>query len=275
LKTSLLLSFFLFFFLEALNVYPQQVNPELGKVPFNRAKSHIEFGISNPAMVAYANDLSQDINISIPVPAGTPFTVLGNSNISSITVSMCKGGDGNYYLLGAYPSTLYLFDPGSGTCSLIGYITGMGDIPSGISYNPLNNTYYITSTDKLYSFDVSTLNAALIGAFSPAISGYMADLCFDENGTCYAYEVNSNTGGGKAFLIDVNTAGLTTLGYVGFRNYGAQGMSYDMETGTIYLSVFNVDTGTGQLRTMNKTTGYSTLVYDWGDQIAAFALDTQ
>jgi hypothetical protein len=58
-------------------------------------------------------------------------------------------------------------------------------------------------------------------------------------------------------------------------NFG-QGMSYDYETSTIYLSAFNNGTFTGQLRTMDPATGNTTLITDWGfDQVAPFHLDTQ
>jgi len=53
-------------------------------------------------------------------------------------------------------------------------------------------------------------------------------------------------------------------------------MSIDNESGVVYLSAFNNATVTGQLRTMNTSTGNTTLIVDWGfDQIAPFALDTQ
>ena len=98
------------------------------------------------------------------------------------------------------------------------------------------------------------------------------ELCFDENGTCYVFEINATPC--KAYILDVSNASLTPLGELGFTPIYEQGMSYDFETHTIYISAFNGDANSGQLRTMDKTTGMTTLVYDWGDQIAPFALDT-
>ncbi|HSD63792.1 MAG TPA: hypothetical protein VLB50_08330, partial [Ignavibacteriaceae bacterium] len=257
------------------SIYAQQVTLSTGKAPFDKSRSHVKYGTSPLASVAYANDNSTSSNISMPIPDGNPFTVLGSFSAPNFAASMCKGGDGNYYLVDIAPA-LYLFDPGSGTCTLIGNITGMsGDQPNGISYNPANDTYYMCSSSKFYSLDINSLTATLIGSFTPAITGLMIDLCFDENGTCYSYAVDINPGAADGYIIDINTAALTALGYVGFTpNYG-QGMSYDFETGTIYLAAFNLDTFTGQLRTMDKVTGNTTLVYDWVDQIAPFALDTQ
>ncbi len=273
MKTAIQLVITLFF---VINIYAQQAGLSAGKAPFNKAKSHVQYGISSLASEAFANDNSTSSNISIPIPDGTPFTTLGTFAGPVFAASMCKGGDGNYYLVDVGPPPgLYLFDPASGTCTWIENISGMGsDPPNGLSYDPVNDSYYIVSPANLYSFDINTYIATLVGAFSPVITGSMIDLCFDENGTCYAYELNVIPGAANAYTIDINTAALTTLGYVGFTPNFGQGMSYDFETGTIYLAAFNYDLGEGELRTMDKTTGNTTLVYVWGDQIAPFALNS-
>ena len=260
------------FFFVSINICAQEAGLSSGKAPFSKTRSHVQYGTFSLADIAYANDNDNSNNISMPIPAGTPFTTIGSFTAPNFAASMVKGGDDNFYLIDVAPA-LYLFDPSIGTCTLIGNITGMnGDQPNGISYNPANNQYYMVSSSAFYSLDINTLQATLIGSFS--ITGLMIDLCFDENGVCYSYEVNTTPGAANGYIIDISTGALTTLGYLGFTpNYG-QGMSYDMETHTIYLSAFNYDTYTGQLRTMDKTNGSTNLIYDWGDQIAAFAVDT-
>jgi len=256
------------------SIYAQQSALSTGKAPFNKAQSHVQYGTFNLADLAYANDNNTSNLVSLPLPAGNPFTIIGSFSGPVFAASMVRGGDLNYYLLDVTPQ-LYLFDPGSGTCTLIGNITGMGgDQPNGISYNPANDKYYMVSSANFYSLDINTLQATLIGAFTPAITGLMIDLCFDANGTCYSYEVNINAGAANAYNIDITTGALTTIGYLGYTpNYG-QGMSYDFENQVIYMSAFNYDTFTGQLRTMDPNTGMTTLVYDWGDQVAPFACET-
>ena len=67
----------------------------------------------------------------------------------------------------------------------------------------------------------------------------------------------------------------TLLGPLGYDANFGQGMSYDFETNTIYLTAFNNSTYTGQCRIMDPVTGNTTLFYDWGlEQIDAFALET-
>jgi len=272
MKFLIQLVLILTFLLTSVDIYPQL---STGRAPFHKAKSHAVYGTFPPADIAYANDNSTSSNISMPLPSGHPFTVIGSFSAPNFASSMIKGGDGNYYLIDVAPA-LYLFNPGTGSCTLMGNITGMnGEQANGISYNPLDQTYYLISASALYSLDINNLTATLIGQFNPVISGFMIDFCFDEHGNCYSYEVNVTPGAANAYIVDISSAALTTLGYLGFTpNYG-QGMSYDMETHTIYLSAFNYETFSGQLRTMDKTTGMTTLVYDWGDQIAPFACDTQ
>ena len=67
----------------------------------------------------------------------------------------------------------------------------------------------------------------------------------------------------------------TLLGPLGYDANFGQGMSYDFDTHTIYLTAFNNGTFTGQCRIMDQVTGNTTLISDWGlEQIDAFALKT-
>ncbi|NWG28822.1 MAG: T9SS type A sorting domain-containing protein [Ignavibacteriaceae bacterium] len=225
------------------------------------------------ASIAFGHENVSKSTISMPMPAGTPFNTLNifvppNGSFAS---SMTKGGDGNYYLTTKEPA-LYLFNTTTGAVTLLGTINGLsGDLPNGITYNPANSMYYLISAEKFYSFNVSTRVATLIGSMSIPNSLFI-DLCFNDAGACYAYDIYTSA----AYIINPTTGAATLLGPLGYLpNYG-QGMSYDMETGTIYLSAFNYETNTGQLRTMDLGTGSTTLITDWGyQQIAPFALNTQ
>ena len=224
----------------------------------------------NPATIAYGYAGIAGNTISMPIPAGTPFTTLAPWVQPTFASSMIKGPNGVYYMTEIAPA-LYQVDPGSGAVTLLGSITGMGaDQPNGISYNPANGTYYIASSANLFSFDVSSRVATLIGPFNTG--GLMIDLCFNAAGVCYAYDLGVD----NAYTINLSTGNATLLGPLGYdANYG-QGMSFDFESGTIYLSAFNNATFTGQLRTMDPGTGNTSLIVDWGfEQVAPFALDTQ
>jgi hypothetical protein len=253
--------------------FAQDRNISIGSIPnLNIGSNHtIVNNLDNPASIAYGFENVSHSTISMPIPTGTPFTTLNIFIPPAFASSMTKGGDGIYYLITHEPA-LYQFNTTTGVVSLLGSITGLsGNLPNGISYNPTNSTYYIITSEFLYSFNVTTRVATLIGNMGIQFSAFI-DLCFNEAGACYAYDIYTDA----AYILNPATGEATLLGPLGYiANYG-QGMSYDMETSTIYLSAFNFDTGTGQLRTMDPGTGATTLITDWGyQQIAPFALNTQ
>ena len=221
--------------------------------------------------IAYGYSSIQSYILSLPIPAGTPFTLLSSWIPSNFASSMVNEPWTDYYYITEIgpPSALYKMNSETGVVTLLGNITGLvgSDQPNGISYNSADGDYYIISSTNLYSFDPITLNATMIGPINTG--GLMIDLCFDWSGVCYAYDVLTD----NAYTINLSTGNATFLGPLGYdANYG-QGMSYDHSTGTIYLSAFNNSTFTGQLRTMDPVTGMTTLITDWGfEQLAPFSL---
>ena len=259
--------------LGSLKVFAQDRNVSVGPIPnLNLGNNHTI--VNTPdilASIAYGHEYTSRSTLSMPIPAGTPFNTLNIFNPPQFASSMTKGGDGNYYLITREPA-LYLFNTTTGAVTLLGPINGMGgDLPNGITYNPTNSSYYLISALSLYSFNITTRAATLIGNMGIP-NGAFIDLCFNEAGACYAYDIYTSA----AYIINPTTGVATLLGPLGYlANYG-QGMSYDMETSTIYLSAYNYETSTGQLRTMDPGTGATTLITDWGNQqIAPFALNTQ
>jgi len=234
--------------------------------------------LDNPASIALAYNNSAGQIVTFPLPAGTPITNLASWNDPVFASTMCRGLDGTYYLVDVGPPVnLYTVNPTTGAVTLVGAITGTvgGEGLNGLSFNPANGMFYGLSSTYFYSVDINTRVATQIGSAFP-ITGLMIDLCFSAAGVCYAYEVNITAGAANGYTINTSTGAITALGYVGFTpNYG-QGMGYDYETSTIYLSAYNYDTGSAQLRTMNPTNGSTTLITDWGTgvQIAPFMPQT-
>ncbi len=239
---------------------------------------HIPTNTDTPGDMAYGSD--QTNTLSMPLPAGTPLTNIGTWTAPVFASSGVRGGDGNYYFVDAGPPPqLYQFDPGTGSVTLIGAITGMasGASVNGIAYDGYNSTYYLcggvfASTNNLYSFDLGTLTATLIASF-PNATGAMIDIAINAaTGVGYGYDLITD----DAWTFDPETGATTLLGSLGYdANYG-QGMDIDQATGTIYLSAFNNTTFTGQLRTMDPGTGATTMLADWGGvQIAPFAINNE
>jgi len=263
------------------NIHAQETLNSAGKIPTMKLERvHTIVNLpDNPASIAYGWSSINATTLSMPIPAGTPFTNLTPWTAPAFASSMIKGGNGTYYMTEVGPpAALYTFNPAGGAVTFLTNITGLqgADAPNGIAYNAANGMYYISAgslspvSDNIYSLDVNTGVATLIGGTGTA--GLQIDLGITTAGVCYSYDLINN----NAYTINLTTGVATLLGALGYDpNYG-QGMSIDNETGTVYLSAFDNGTVTGQLRTMNTSTGNTTLVTDWGfDQIAPFALDTQ
>ncbi len=253
-----------------------------GKIPAVK-QSHIPF-IQIPTNTDLTQDMAygsdQTNTLSLPLPAGTPITNIGTWYPPVFASSGVRGGDINYYFVDVGPpSQIYKFEPNTGSVTLVGAITGMesGATVNGITYDAVNSTYYLCGgvfgiTNNLYSFNMSTLTATLVGSF-PNPTGAMIDIAINWfSGIGYGYDLITD----DAWTFDPVTGTTTLLGPLGFdANYG-QGMDIDQATGTIYLSAFNNTTFTGQLRTMDPVTGATTLLADWGLlQIAPFAINTE
>ena len=258
----------------SLMIYAQKYESfSTGPVPelkIEKVQQHKSKEQSTILETAYGHSSLQVYTLSMPIPGGTPITYLSQWYPPVFASSMVNQPWTHYYYITEVgpPPALYEMNSETGIVTLVGNITGMGsDQPNGISYNPANNTYYICSSTNLYSFNLTTRVATLIGPFNTG--GLMIDLCFDWAGVCYAYDVGTD----NAYEINITTGNAIILGSLGYdANYG-QGMSYDYESNTIYLSAFNGGTMTGQLRTMNPLTGMTTLITDWGyEQIAPFSL---
>jgi hypothetical protein len=270
-------SFQLFFTLMVIfawfNISAQDFQLSSGAVPNMKIESThtIVNTLDNPASIAYAQNSQGGATLSMPIPAGTPWTTLGSFTFPNFGASMVKGGNGVYYAIDIAPG-LYEFNTATGVITFLGNITGMsGDQPNGITFNPANGQYYLISGLNFYSFNPTTFVATLVGSMGVAGSLFI-DLAFNAAGVCYAYDLVTDA----SYTINPSTGAATLLGALGYDANFGQGMSYDMETNTLYLSAFNNGTFTGQLRTMDPGTGATTLVTDWGlNQLAVFALDTQ
>eukprot|EP00928_Gymnodinium_smaydae_P041955 TRINITY_DN2832_c0_g1_i5.p1 TRINITY_DN2832_c0_g1~~TRINITY_DN2832_c0_g1_i5.p1 ORF type:complete len:123 (-),score=12.58 TRINITY_DN2832_c0_g1_i5:352-720(-) len=101
----------------------------------------------------------------------------------------------------------------------------------------------------------------------------MIDVAVNCDGAMYAYNVNVDASS-QLFSIDKRTGHASAIGDLGFvANFG-QGMSFDHSTGMLYLSAFNFETFTAQLRKVCLATGASTVLQDYGlAQLAPFAID--
>jgi hypothetical protein len=248
--------------------------PTLFNIPYNKTEVQAQINLD---YIAYGFSTLDYLTISMPIPEGYPLTFY--NSWPGYATSMCLGGDGLYYLttLNGY---VYRFHSQTHSIDLnrIYQISGLitGDKVNGISYNPVNNKYYIaagsdlTQSDNIYQLNITNGQANLIGPTNTG--GLLADLTITCDGICYAYAFITK----NSYKIDLSTGNATLLGPLGYNPYYGQGMDVDRRSGIVYISAFDSTTFTGQLRILDTQKGETTLVSNWGStQICAFAISNK
>jgi len=198
----------------------------------------------------------------IMLPSGTvgnlpPFVLPPNSYASGMTRDG-TGASNSYWIINTGDS-VFQFDDGSGLVTYWGTFT----VPvgaNGIAYNPVDGMFYLATSTDLWVLSSMTLpmTPTLVGPFGAG--GLMIDLCFANDGTCYAYDLIS----AAAYTVNSATGSATLLGSIGYSPNFGQGMGYDYETGWIYLTAFNYGAFDGELRVMDPETGYTNFLASFG-----------
>ncbi len=240
-----------------------------GKVPMTTEKPTVNYGITNEApngpVTAYGWGSIVGQFLSMPIPAGTPFTLIGALVAPGFLSSGCFGPTGILYFTDTSTSELYTVNLGTGAITLVG---STGAALNGITYDWSTETFFAVSSTDLYTVNVSTGTTTLVGFLGSA--GFFIDIAASCDGLLYGYDLSDD----NFYSIDPATGAATIIGVLGYDANFGQGMSYDYSTGILYLSAFNNGTFTGQLRTVDVATGMTTLVFDWGfEQVAPFAID--
>jgi parallel beta-helix repeat protein len=151
----------------------------------------------------------------------------------------------------------------SGMMTLVG-ASGSSEGLNGLAYDDYTNKMYACSSRNLYTIDMVTGEANLVGTFGGNIT--MIGIAFDslENlyGECIAtdslYSIDKSTG--KAKLIGSFGGGID-LHY-------AQDMAIDKESDTCYLAAFTVhESNEGALYRCNLSTGLATKIGNFGESL--------
>ncbi len=224
----------------------------------------------NSSGIAYGWSAVSGYIISVPIPEGQPITLVQPWSPQYTPTAMVDNIN-EYIIDDGY--NYWLYQPNNGNMYNLGTITGLGEEhPNGlaIDFNNLYTTYIITD-ENLYRFIYWTnpMTVELVGSFGIPGSK-MIDIAIDCCSNAYTYDINSD----QSYKIDLSTGQATLLGSIGFDANEGQGMSFDENSGQIFLSAFNNSTQTAQLRTLNTETGLTTLIVDWGiEHIDAFAIE--
>lgn len=146
---------------------------------------------------------------------------------------------------------LFSIDIATGVKTAIGTVSANAGTTAGMAYDPVSNTVFLTSTnnDSLYTLDLSTGNATLVGGYGSDV--VMHGLEWDSStGTLYGASSTPSS----FYSISTATGAATLVGSIGFTSFNNLG--YDSTNNVMYMT----NSSTDSLYTINRASGAVTLV---------------
>jgi len=166
---------------------------------------------------------------------------------------------------------LYSVDIATGAYTLLGTVNQPGaETASGLEFDPVSGTLYLLTTDiftsTLSTVDIGGLSTTPVGA--TGMAGGIG-LAIDGAGNGWAYDIVDD----NFYSVDLGTGAGALVGSIGFDANFGQGMCWDPNTDTVYMSAFNsglfdsewrsVDTGTGATTLINQMDAGALTQYAW------------
>ncbi len=181
---------------------------------------------------------------------------MANQSSEQIVRGATWGGLNKWYGAVGTDNKLITIDTITGARTIIGNL-GVGIL--GLAYDYKTFTLYgisynsSTSNSSLYKINENTGAATLIGK---SITGTLVNLACDTMGNLYSININND----YLYSIDKNTGLGTGIGPIGFDTDYYQGMKFDNYTNICYMSTYNKTSAQAELRTINVSTGSTTLI---------------
>lgn len=175
--------------------------------------------------------------------------------------------------------TLVAIDTTTGITTTLG---PLGD-PTGfesfgaMSYDPVTQQMYAVSSyvdffgtggNTLYTVDLTTGAAAAIGTLTSPVPRQVDAISFDGSGTLYGEDLWTQ----ELVTIDVDALTINTVAATDVWPEFNSGMDWDPATNQMYLSIWRTAEG-GELRTIDLTTGQTTLVGGLGTTVPGTPLE--
>lgn len=221
---------------------PQNQQPML-RIPLGAAAYSVE--TANGFFTAF------DLDVPETLPNLAPYAAAGFPGAGEVV-------NGYVYMIGG--NTMIQIDPVTGGSVSTTPVTPApgGHTYSGMALDQTSGTIYVSSCDIatsiLYTLDLDSGTLSQIGPITD--SPCTIAIAIDGNGDLWGYDIFDDT-----FLsIDKTTAVATTVGPIGFDANFGQGMAYDPATDTLYMAAFNDDAFRAELRSVDTSTGNTTLV---------------
>lgn len=220
---------------------------------------------------AYVIDISNSNLVTFELTTPGTFDVIGNIGSHYFFSGDFVNGDmSKIYAIDYNSNQLFSINTSTAAQTVIGPSMPYGsEIWTGMTASQ-TGTVYVSSTDisasSLYTIDITTGSVTRIGPITNAAC--IIDIAINTSGQMYGFDICSDS----LISIDPATGAGTVIGPAGFDGNYAQGMDFDDLTGILYLAAFNNGTFSGELRTVNLSTGSTTLVGPFQGNVQADCL---
>jgi subtilisin family serine protease len=241
--------------------------PSAGPVPGARHASPADIGsVLKTLTGAPANAMELIYQYLIYFEAETPggWTNLYSEPGAFFAGDFINGDFSTLYAIDYNTNSLYAIDIATGAQTYIGTsVPGGGESWTGMT-GANDGTMYASSSacgasSTLYTIDLATGALTTIG---PITNGpCIIDIAITPDGTLYGEDIVNDV----LLSIDPGTGAGTVIGPIGFDANYAQGMDYEEESGTLYLTSFNNATYDAELRAVDVNTGNTTLIGIFGN----------
>ena len=214
-------------------------------------------GITTPTVFGY--EAVSEMYGSFDPVAPEVFTAISMGAADGTSLELTGDVDPNNPTT-AYVSTttpnFYSMDIETGVYTLIGpqALTFIGT-----SFDPTSGILYGYASDaNLYTIDLATGAGTLVG---PTGNTGLADLAITGDGDAYGHDLAAD----QIVSIDLTTGTATPIGPTGFNANFAQGMTWDPNSDTVFLASFNAANFLAEWRSVDLTTGATTIVGNIND----------
>lgn len=209
----------------------------------------------------YGVILGSNYQTMVRFNAATPGTVaITDTFLASIeTYGGDIGPNGQYYLLDNNSLNLYRVDLGTMQWTTVGNASNfnVNELVTGLAWNAANSTMYAIGSDgintSLYTVNTNTGQVTLVNVMTNVQVGIW--LAINNAGQAYTADIVTD----QLFSVNLTTATTNLIGNLGVNLSFAQDADFDPITGVLYMAAYDSVNSQGQLRTVNLTTGASTL----------------
>lgn len=181
------------------------------------------------------------------------------------------------YVLTLASGEFYEVDLATANYTLLGNITPPNDEQwNGLEFDPATGLLYAISSNFTNSSTLSIIDIEnqIVNPIGPTgISGAIA-IATDGVGNFYTYDIVDD----NFYSIDESTGLATLIGPIGFNANFGQDLEWDSNSGVLFMTAFNVDSDSGELRIVDTSTGSSTFLGfpgGVGDQIAWVSIQNE